>query len=226
MNAFNPETKVLLSGIDAQHDDMLRTLRRWADINSGTRNLSGIARVSEMVAESFSPLADESLSLAVEPQAVVDNQGNVNSCPLGDTLVFRKRVDAPTQVVLSIHLDTVYPKDSPFQQTHIDGDRLIGPGVADAKGGLVVMLHALIAYEEHARLNPGQALGWTVILGADEEVGSPGSGAVFERFSPGASFGLIYEPCLPNGESGWPTRRFGELCHRCSRQVRTRRTRI
>ena len=39
-----------------------------------------------------------------------------------------------------------------------------------------------------------------MIVGADEEVGSPGSAAVFERFAPGASFGLIYEPCLPNGD--------------------------
>ena len=154
MNAFNPETSALLARIESQQDAMLETLRRWADVNSGTRNLSGIAEVASMVRAGFGPLADESHSIAVEPQSVVDNQGNVVQCPLGDTLVFRKRAEASRQAVLSIHLDTVYPKDSTFQTTSVDGDRLLGPGVADAKGGLVVMLHALAAYESFAETNP------------------------------------------------------------------------
>ena len=179
---------------------MLTMLRRWADVNSGTRNLAGIAEVSAMVEASFRPLADESISVAVEPQAVVDRRGNVNACPLGNTLVFRRRPEASQQAVLSIHLDTVYPEDSSFQTTRVEGDHLMGPGVADAKGGLVVMLHALAAYEEFAKANADQALGWTVIVGADEEVGSPGSSSVFDQYAPGAAFGLIYEPCLPDGD--------------------------
>ncbi|MEO1529553.1 MAG: hydrolase [Planctomycetota bacterium] len=199
MTASNSETSGLLQHVASQQDDMLRTLCRWADVNSGTRNLSGIAEVSKMVSESFAPLADETLAVSVKPQTLVDSHGNLSDCELGDTLVFRKRPDADRRVVLSIHLDTVYPKDSAFQKTRIDGERLLGPGVADAKGGLVVMLHALAAYERFAESDPGSALGWTVIVGADEEVGSPGSSAVFDEYGPGASFGIIYEPCLPSG---------------------------
>ncbi|MEL6105491.1 MAG: hydrolase [Planctomycetota bacterium] len=200
MNVSNPETAALLRRIADQQGEMLATLRRWADVNSGTRNLAGIAEVSAMVEASFRRLADDTISVAVKPQAVVDRRGDVNECPLGNTLVFRRRTEARNQVVLSIHLDTVYPEDSSFQSTRIEGDRLMGPGVADAKGGLVVMLHALAAYEEFAKANPRESLGWTVIVGADEEVGSPGSAAVFDQYAPGASFGLIYEPCLPNGD--------------------------
>ena len=43
------------------------------------------------------------------------------------------------------HLDTVCPPDSPFQSYRRGGDRVPGPGVADMKGGLVVMLDALKA---------------------------------------------------------------------------------
>ena len=50
------------------------------------------------------------------------------------------------------HIDTVFPPDSPFQAFRRERDTVYGPGVADMKGGLVVMLHALKALTERAAL--------------------------------------------------------------------------
>src|SRR5216110_2553997 len=64
---------------------------------------------------------------------------------LGKQRVGRRRVRlaAPLRVLLNIHIDTVYPADHPFQRVEqIDHNTLRGPGVIDAKGGLVVMLTA------------------------------------------------------------------------------------
>ena len=75
-------------------------------------------------------------------------------------------------VLLAIHLDTVYPPGSATPRLELaDGGRLLrGPGVADAKGGLAVMLVALEAFE---RFGQTERLGWEVFINADEELGSP-----------------------------------------------------
>ncbi len=50
--------------------------------------------------------------------------------------------------MLTGHHDTVFPKDSGFQDWRlVDDDTINGPGVADMKGGLLVMLHGLLALE-------------------------------------------------------------------------------
>src|SRR5207248_1107235 len=82
----------------------------------------------------------------------------------------------PMCVFLGIHMDTVYGLDHPFQTVeHIDGNTFRGPGVADAKGGLCVMLIALEALE---RSDFADQVGWEVLINSDEEIGSPGSAPV------------------------------------------------
>ena len=72
--------------------------------------------------------------------------------PLGQALSITKRPQARLRILLSIHLDTVYPPDGPFQTvTQKENGKLGGPGVADAKGGLAIMLTALDALERLAR---------------------------------------------------------------------------
>ena len=101
------------------------------------------------------------------------------------------------QAVLTGHYDTVYPKESPFQtvRTREDG-ALWGPGVADMKGGISVMLAALEAFEAH----PDKArVGYRVLLSPDEEIGSPGSAPLLERLGREGHVGLTYEPALADG---------------------------
>jgi glutamate carboxypeptidase len=59
---------------------------------------------------------------------------------------------------------------SPFQQPDLARrETLNGPGVADMKGGIAVMLHALLAFEQTASAS---ALGYDVLINSDEETGS------------------------------------------------------
>ena len=83
------------------------------------------------------------------------------------------RLQAPVQVFLCAHMDTVFPSDHPFQTiTQLEDDIINGPGVADLKGGIVVMFKALEAFER----SPLQdQLGWEILFNPDEEVGSPSS---------------------------------------------------
>src|SRR5699024_2502559 len=111
--------------------------------------------------------------------------------------VFRERPQAPMQVLLVGHLDTVFAADHPFQQVRaIAGKRLNGPGVADLKGGLIVLLTALAAFED----SPWRAqLGWQVVLNPDEEIGSPGSAPLLVEAAQRAQAGLVFEPAMPDG---------------------------
>ena len=71
--------------------------------------------------------------------------------------------------MLCIHMDTVYEATHSFQTcTWLDDHTLNGPGVADAKGGAVVMLNTLLALEQSSLAGK---IGWEVILNPDEDRG-------------------------------------------------------
>jgi glutamate carboxypeptidase len=94
-------------------------------------------------------------------------------------------------------MDTVFGADHPFQEVRwLDDETIGGPGVADMKGGLAVMLRALEAVESVGA--PG--LGYEVVINSDEEVGSPGSAALIAAAAAGKKAALTYEPsALPDG---------------------------
>jgi len=129
--------------------------------------------------------------------------------PLGRALRIRKREDAAHSVFLGIHMDTVVDPSHPFQQvTRADNDTLRGPGVADAKGGLVVMLFALLAFE---RAPFAEQLGWEVLINPDEEIGSPGSLPLLRDAAQRNDVGLVYEPALADGSLAAPRKGSGNF---------------
>ena len=94
--------------------------------------------------------------------------------------------------MLIAHMDTVYGKgilaSEPFRQ---DGNRLYGPGIADDKGGIAVILHTLAmlrdaGWKDYASL--------TVLFNPDEEVGSGGSGETLTKLGAAQDVVLSYEP--------------------------------
>jgi glutamate carboxypeptidase len=79
------------------------------------------------------------------------------------------------KLLLIGHMDTVFEPSSSFQQfalvPNADGKIATGPGVADMKGGLVVMLAALRAMQEAGVLEHCEI---RIVLSGDEErVGAP-----------------------------------------------------
>jgi glutamate carboxypeptidase len=89
-------------------------------------------------------------------------------------------------------MDTVFGVDHPFQAlTWLDARTLGGPGVADMKSGIAVMLAALAAVEA-SPLAAG--IGYEVVINSDEEVGSLGSAPLIARAAAGKRAALTYEP--------------------------------
>ena len=169
MNAHQAE----LSWIDSQAAEMLRLVSEWSGINSGSRNLQGLAHSTDVVQKGFESLGGHIERRDLPPVESVDGGGHVVKSAVGQALRIVKRADAPLRIMLCIHLDTVYGADHPFQKPmRIDASTLRGPGVADAKGGLVILLAALRALD---RSDSASKVGWEVVLNPDEEIASPGS---------------------------------------------------
>jgi glutamate carboxypeptidase len=94
--------------------------------------------------------------------------------------------------------DTVYAADHAFQQSRwLEDGVLNGPGVADMKGGLAVMLAALKAVE---RSKLSDRVGYEVVINSDEEVGSLSSAGLLAQAARNKRAALTYEPAaLPDG---------------------------
>jgi len=189
----------LLNSLTGRQPALTETLIELAQINSGTLNWAGVNQVGWLLSEMFcSRLNCHHQQRSLPGYRLIDTDGAPIEQRLGDLHILSKRPDAPLQVLLTGHLDTVFPEDSTFQQCQwLDKQTLQGPGVSDMKGGLLVMLEALAAFEQSPL---AQRIGWTVILNPDEEIGSPGSAAILAQQAPQHDLGLIYEPALPNGQ--------------------------
>ncbi len=186
-----------LEWLDSQHDIMLARTLELAEINSGTLNVAGVNLVREMLQSYCSTLGGEVEVVAVAPYSLVDEQGVTRHTPLGDALRIRKRPQAPLQIFFCGHMDTVFPIDHSFQSVRwLDDNTLNGPGVADLKGGLMVMLKALEALE---RSPFAVQIGWEILFNPDEEIGSPSSAPLIAEAATRCHLGLIYEPCMPDG---------------------------
>ena len=185
----------LLARIDDRAGAMIERLERWARIPSGSRDLEGLGAMARELETALGALGPVE-RVALSPQRDLADDATLVDRPLGEALRVRKRPDAARRALLAIHMDTVHERNPPFPVERLDADTLRGPGVADAKGGLVVLLAALEAFEETAGAD---APGWEVWINPDEELGSPGSGPLLARAAARADVGLVYEPALPHG---------------------------
>jgi glutamate carboxypeptidase len=186
-----------LRWIDSQAEELRDRVASWAGINSGSHHLAGLERMAAVLAEACRPPGGELRLIDLPEMEMVDDRGRVGRQAPGRAIHVVKRPGAAKRVLLGIHYDTVYGVEHPFQGVaQIDARTLRGPGVADAKGGIAVMLAAVEALE---RSEFSEGLGWEIVLNPDEEIGSPGSAALFGEAARRCQVGLLFEPCWPDG---------------------------
>ena len=138
-----------LRWIETQREAMTRLLCDWSAINSGSRNLPGLARMGDAVRAAFASLGGATHVAALEPEQVIDASGNVVASPLGQLISIVKRPDAPLRVLLNIHYDTVFGPEHPFRHvSRVDDDTLVAHGAYFEGRSLV----------KQARVRDGMAL--------------------------------------------------------------------
>lgn len=169
----------LLAAARAAQPAVIDSLRDMVLIESGSQDAAGLKRMADYVEGRLRALGarTERLPADAGPGEMVKG-------------VFTG--SGKRDFMLIAHMDTVYAKgilaSDPFRQ---DGNRLYGPGIADDKGGIAVILHTLAllrdaGWKDYASL--------TVLFNHDEEVGSAGSGETLAKLGEAQDVVLSYEP--------------------------------
>ncbi len=191
------EDRAVLEAIAADGGMIIDRAVAWCAINSGSRHLAGLERQRQVLLDAVSALPAAPTEIPLTSSEEIGPDGRVGEQHHTPAIAVVVRPEAPLQVVLTGHYDTVYPEGSAFQtvQTRPDG-ALHGPGIADMKGGISVMLAALTAFERHPEAGN---VGYRVLLSPDEEIGSIASAPILADFARLGHVGLTYEPALADG---------------------------
>lgn len=170
----------LLAAANAAQPAVLRTLQQLVEIETGAGDPEGLQAMATLLAE----------RLAATGAEVTRHPGGHVQATL--------RGSGRGRVMLLAHADTVYPRGTlakaPFR---VDGVRAFGPGIADAKGGVALVLHALALLAER-RAGFAQV---SVLINADEERGSTTSRDIIRRLAGEHDAVLSFEPTLSLRES-------------------------
>ncbi|NJN17933.1 MAG: M20 family metallopeptidase [Oscillochloris sp.] len=117
---------------------------------------------------------------------------------VGDGIVVTVPGRGTLRAMLVAHLDTVYPvgvaAERPLRQ---ENGRLIGPGSADNKSGLLAGLYAAAVLAE---LAPDSFATLSVVCGGDEETDSRASAAMLRDLAPDYDLALVLEAARENGD--------------------------
>jgi len=194
---IHPQDQTVLDHVAAQGGHIIDRAIAWSNINSGSRNSGGLNAVLDVLESESARLPATVSRLPTQGSTTVGDDGSVRTEAHADALSITARPHAPVQVVLTGHYDTVYPSESSFQTVVARADgALNGPGIADMKGGISVLMAALEAFETHPERD---RVGWTVLLSPDEEIGSPASAPLLAKLGAAGHVGMTYEPALADG---------------------------
>ena len=173
-----PDEK-LLAAARAAEPALITSLKEMVSIESGTMDLPGLVKITDYAERRL-----QALGLQVERRP--------SSTAKGEILIGRLQGSGKRKLMLMAHLDTVYwPGTLATQPMKQEGNKLYGPGIADDKGGVAVILHSLSILRDAGWSDYAQL---TVMLNADEESQSAGSGEAIADLAEQHDVVLSYEP--------------------------------
>lgn len=169
----------LLKKAETEQTAYLETVRQLVDVDTGTGQAPGLKTISALLVERLKALGAEVSTTPATPSA-------------GDNIVGTIKGSGTRSFLLMVHYDTVFGPGTaakrPFKQ---DGVRAYGPGVADAKGGVAMILHSLKLLQEEGFKDFGTL---TVLFNPDEETGSSGSKKIIAELARQHDYVFSYEP--------------------------------
>ncbi|MEX0326506.1 MAG: hydrolase [Puniceicoccaceae bacterium] len=173
---------------------LIETLEKWVNINSGSGNPEGLRRMADALQSHMEGIPGTLERIPLPPHENLDG----STQQPGDILSLRFNPEAPVRVLFSGHMDTVYSPENPFQtMSRLPDGRLHGPGVADMKGGLLILIESVRRFLESDKSG---RLGGEILINGDEETGSVGSKGHILEAAQRSQLGLVFESSLPGGE--------------------------
>ncbi|HEY8361229.1 MAG TPA: glutamate carboxypeptidase [Ramlibacter sp.] len=182
-----PADAALLAAATADQPALLRTLEKLVNIETGTGDAVGMAAMGKLLQAEL-----EALGASVTRHPAAADR-------VGDNLVARLRGSGGKRLLLLAHMDTVYERGTlakaPFR---IEGNRAYGPGIADDKAGIAVILHTLRLLKARGFQGYGEIV---VLFNTDEEKGSFGSRDLIQQLAAQADYVLSFEPTSATREN-------------------------
>lgn len=178
----------VLQAAQSREENVIATLRDLVTIESGSNDPQGLERMANYARAALEKLGAEVVTLAA-----------ANGTPPG-LVKATFHGSGKLRILLIAHMDTVYHRGiletEPYRR---EGNKLYGPGIADDKGGMAVILNALdllkdLDWKNYATL--------TVLFNPDEEIGSLGSGAIIAEEGSRQDVVLSYEPSPASAVAG------------------------
>ena len=159
----------------AEKQPLLDTLKTLTSIESGSRDLEGLAKIGNVIAERLHALG--ATVEMVEPADVYRMADTPPQIAKAVRATFKGK--GQKKLLMIAHMDTVYLKGMGEKQPfRVEGDKAYGLGIADDKQGIAVILHALkivkdMGFDEYGTI--------TVLVNPDEEISTPGHRALITR---------------------------------------------
>ena len=175
----------LRARVEAELPSYLETLKVLVTMESGSRDLEGLAKLADLLAGRLSAAG---MQVQLRPAKAPDFHPLLKGATLGPSVYATRSGSGSKKVLLIAHMDTVYAKGMAAKQPfRIDGDRAYGLGIADDKQGVALILHvvellARAGFTDYAELG--------VLINGDEEVGSPGSSALITQL--GSEYDAVF----------------------------------
>lgn len=176
--AAEPDPTVL-AAVKAQDRPLRATLAEIVNVDTGTGQVPGLNTVEAILRQRL-----EAVGATVETRPAPAFGGN--------TLIGRIKGSGTAKLMLLVHYDTVYGEGEAAKRPYTEREgRAYGPGVADAKAGIAIILHTLGALQQMKFTGFGEI---TVVFNPDEERGSRGSRDVIREVAAGQDAVLSFEP--------------------------------
>ncbi len=178
MAARRPD-RSLLQAAQQRKNALVKDLAKLVNIDSGTDDAKGLAQVAAVLAQRLKQ-AGASVEVIDAPPAA------------GKMVIGRLHGTGTRNIMLMIHYDTVFGiGDAAKRPFTITGNKAYGPGVADAKSGALLIVHALAIARER-RFNDYRTI--TVLFNPDEEKSSLGSRDLIAKLAAEQDIVLVFEP--------------------------------
>lgn len=166
---------------------LLDTLRDLVSIESGSKDLEGLAKIADLIADRLRQLGGK-VEL-IQPADVYRMDDTPEK--VGAMVKAEFQGTGKAKIMLIAHMDTVYLrgmlKDQPFR---IDGDKAYGLGIADDKHGIATILHTISMLQKMGFKDYGTL---TVLINGDEEISSPGSRSTITQIASNQDAVLSFE---------------------------------
>ncbi|MYZ42374.1 M20/M25/M40 family metallo-hydrolase [Schauerella aestuarii] len=159
----------------AQQQDVLDTMRDLVNIESGSKDPEGVAKIAALVAERLKQQGGKVEIITPTDIFRMDDTPE----KIGPMVHAEFAGTGTKKIMLIAHMDTVYLpgmlKDQPYR---VEGDKAYGLGIADDKQGVALIINTVAILQKLGVKDYGTL---TVLINGDEEISSPGARSTITR---------------------------------------------